>query len=304
MIERKFIDDKKKEFEISKFIEKKVKRAGFSSAKLIKTPLGDKIIVAAMKPGIVVGPKGKTIKSLTDVLKTKYKLENPQIEVEEVKGSKQNPKVMANFIVFALERYGMKGYKSAVYRALRDVMGSGAIGIEIVISGKIPSSRSRSWKFKDGYFKKSGDIALNKVKRAIVQAKLKTGVVGIKVSILPGDVIFPDKMTLKDIDPVIIEEFVDKNGEVVKKEVDVDYLDKIINKAEVSNLDKKVKTEEDKKVKVNKEAKTETKNDIAKIATTTTETKKEEITTKTKKDTVKESVTIDDNKKDDSSKVE
>lgn len=263
MIERKFIDDKKKEFEISKFIEKKVKKAGFSSAKLIKTPLGDKIIVSAMKPGLVVGPKGKTIKSLTDVLKTKYKLENPQIEVEEIKGSKQNPKVMANFIVFAMERYGMKGYKSAVYRALRDIMGSGAIGVEIVISGKIPSSRARAWKFKEGYFKKSGDIALNMVRRSIVQAKLKTGVVGIKVSILPGDIVFPDRMTLKDISPVIIEEFVDKNGEVIEKEVKLEEFTKDISEEKIVDLKNKKKEESNIEKKV--EAKTEkTKEDSSK----------------------------------------
>lgn len=276
MIERKFIDDKKKEFEISKFIEKKVKRAGFSSAKLIKTPLGDKIIVAAMKPGLVVGPKGRTIKSLTDVLRTKYKLENPQIEVEEVVNAKQNPKVIANYIVFSMERYGMKGYKGAVYRSMRDIMASGAVGVEIVISGKIPSSRARNWKFKEGYFKKSGDIALNGVKRAIVQAKLKTGVVGIKVNILPGDLEFPDKMELKDVPTSILEETTNENGVIEKTEVSNDVIETTINQREV--VEEKV--EDTKKIPKEKAKTAEESNNKT--------TKKKDVATKRKDDVVQE----------------
>lgn len=239
MIERKFVDDKKKELEIAKFIEKKVKRAGFSSARLIKTPLGDKIVVSAVKPGLVVGPKGRTIKALTETLRSRYKLENPQIEVEEVKNSKQDPKVVANYIVFSLERFGTRSYKGAVYRSMRDILASGAHGVEIIVSGKIPSSRSKNWRFQSGYFKKSGDIALNGVRRTIVQAKLKTGVVGVKVSILPGEIEFPDKMDLKEI----VEEVTDDKGNV--------------EETKTTNLDSKEVKEEIKAVTKSEEKKEE-----------------------------------------------
>jgi len=79
-------------------------------------------------------------------------------------------------------------------------MNAGALGIEIVISGKVPSSRATSWRFYKGYLKKSGDLALTAIKSAQATAYLKTGCVGVKVSIMPADIKSPDKIQiLKDV---------------------------------------------------------------------------------------------------------
>jgi small subunit ribosomal protein S3 len=75
-------------------------------------------------------------------------------------------------------------------------MNAGALGIEIIISGKIPSSRAKSWRFYAGYLKKCGDISLEGVNKANAQAKLKTGVVGVKVRIMPPGTKLPDKVEL------------------------------------------------------------------------------------------------------------
>ena len=45
-------------------------------------------------------------------------------------------------------------------------MKAGALGIEILISGKIPSSRAKRWRFYQGYLKKCGDISIEGVKTA------------------------------------------------------------------------------------------------------------------------------------------
>ena len=40
-------------------------------------------------------------------------------------------------------------------------MNAGALGVEIIISGKVPSARAKSWRFYTGYLKKCGDVALS-----------------------------------------------------------------------------------------------------------------------------------------------
>jgi len=40
---------------------------------------------------------------------------------------------------------------------MTEVMRAGALGIEIVVSGKVPSARAKSWRFYSGYLKKCGD---------------------------------------------------------------------------------------------------------------------------------------------------
>jgi small subunit ribosomal protein S3 len=64
--------------------------------------------------------------------------------------------------------------------------------------------------------KKCGDISINGVNKAKTQAKLKTGVVGIKVSIMPPDTILPDKVELISEKEEKVEEI--KEEKEVKEE--------------------------------------------------------------------------------------
>ncbi|MBI4147792.1 KH domain-containing protein, partial [Candidatus Woesearchaeota archaeon] len=65
MIERKFVAENLKEYQIQEFISASLKNVGHSHTKLQRTPLGEKIIIFASRPGLVVGRKGENIKKLT-----------------------------------------------------------------------------------------------------------------------------------------------------------------------------------------------------------------------------------------------
>lgn len=216
MIEKKFITENIREFEIEEFISKTLRNVGHSHTKVKRTPLGEKIIIHASHPGLIVGRKGENIKQLTTTLKKKFKLDNPEIEINEVENPNLDANIVAERIASALERFGTQRFKGIGHKAMSDVMGSGALGIEIVISGKIPSSRARSWRFYQGYLKKCGDIAIMDVLDAKASAQLKTGVVGIRVKIMPPDIVLPDKIELQKEVEEIIEETTD--DEAAEKE--------------------------------------------------------------------------------------
>ena len=198
MIERKFVADKIKEFQIQEFIETTLKKVGHSHTKLVKTPLGEKIIIYASRPGLIVGRKGDNIKRLTKTLKKKFNLENPQIEISEIENPSLDPKIVAEKIANSLERFGTSKFKAIGHKTMSDVMNSGALGVEIVISGKIPSARAKSWRFYQGYLKKCGEVAISGVQHAYTQAQLKTGVIGVKISIMPPTVKLPDALRIHD----------------------------------------------------------------------------------------------------------
>lgn len=197
MIERKFIAEKVKEFQIQQYIDQTLKNVGHSSTKLVRTPLGEKIIIHASRPGLVVGKKGENIKKLTSTLKRKFNLENPQIEIAEVTEPNLDAQIVAERIASTLERFGIQKFKAIAHKTLQDVMGAGALGIEIRISGKVPSARAKSWRFYQGYLKKCGNVALTQVKRAKTFATLRPGTVGVKVAIMPPDVKLPDDIEVK-----------------------------------------------------------------------------------------------------------
>lgn len=206
MIERKFILQKIKEHEIQEYITNSLKNVGHSHTKMVKTPLGEKIIIYASRPGLIVGRKGQNIKQLTKNLKKRFNLENPQIEINEVENLNLDANIVAERIMDSLERFGAEKFKAIGHRVMGDVMNAGALGIEITISGKIPSSRAKRWRFYSGYLKKCGDISLTGVDRAVVQAKLKRGVIGIKIKIMPPTTKLPDNIELKEEKEEIIEE--------------------------------------------------------------------------------------------------
>lgn len=205
MIERKFVAQKIKEFQIEEYISQNLTNVGHSHTKMVKTPVGEKIVIYASRPGLVVGRKGQNIKQLTKTLKKKFDLENPQIEISEVENPSLDARIVAEKIVDALEKFGSEKFKAIGHKIMTDVMRSGALGIEIVISGKVPSARAKSWRFYSGYLKKCGDVSMS-VRKADSQAQLKTGIIGVKISIMPPDIKLPDDVELLEIPETKIEE--------------------------------------------------------------------------------------------------
>ncbi len=196
MIERGFIVQKTKEYNIKKYIESKLSGAGISRIKLKKIPLGEKIIVYTSRPSLIVGSKGSNIHDLTRALKKEFNLENPQIEIDEVKNIFLDANVVAEKIVSSLERFGSARFKGVGHKMMENVLNAGALGIEITISGKIPGARAKSWRFYQGYLKKCGDVAISGVLTAKKSALLKSGIIGVKVSIMPPDIELPDKIEI------------------------------------------------------------------------------------------------------------
>jgi len=253
MIERKFVTEKIKEFQIQETISNSLKNAGISKINMKKTPLGEKIIIFTSRPGLVVGKKGESIKKLTKQLKKKFNLENPQIEIDEVENPNLNAKTVAEKIVTSLEMFGTTKFKGIGHKAMTDVMNAGALGIEIVISGKIPSARAKSWRFYSGYIKKCGDFALTGVDVAYGAAKLKTGIVGVKVKIMPPTAKLPDRIDFSQL-----EAPQPKETKTVKDEVKAEP-----EKADIPKVEEKVQKKKDvsKAKKIKKQAKEEVAED-------------------------------------------
>ncbi len=213
MIERKFIAEKIKEFQIEEYISNNIPNIGHSHTKLQRTPLGEKITIYAARPGLVVGRSGENIKKLTKNLKKKFGLENPQIEISEVENIYLNANIVAESIASALERFGSQRFKGIGHKTMSDVMAAGARGIEIVLSGKIPGARAKSWRFYVGYLKKCGNIAITGVDAACASAQLKSGVIGVRVKIMQPNIILPDKIDLLPVVDIKPEEAKDKKEE-------------------------------------------------------------------------------------------
>jgi small subunit ribosomal protein S3 len=196
-IERYFIKEGVKEMLIDEYLEKELRRAGYGGIDIKKTPLGTKVIIFAASPGYVIGRGGRRIRELTRILERQFGLENPQIEVEEIKNPYLNAKVQAVRLAQALER-GIH-FRRAAYSAIRAIMRNGARGVEIRLSGKLTGERAKSVRFYQGYLAKVGNPAETLVSKGYAQALLKLGVIGVKVAIMPPDARLPDEIEVKEV---------------------------------------------------------------------------------------------------------
>ncbi len=194
-LEKHFIQEGVIRSQIESFLRNELNRAGYSGINIMKTPLATRVVLYVEKPPLVIGKKGGRINKLTQMLREKYGIENPAIDVQKVENPMLDPNIVARRIAIALER-GLNRRRVA-YKAIRSVMGAGARGIEIVLSGKIvgKGGRSRTEKYAEGYMKKAGD-STKLVRLGSIQANLKAGVIGVLVRIVPPDVIFPDQISV------------------------------------------------------------------------------------------------------------
>ncbi len=193
-VEKKFVEDGFTKALVHEYLSKELSRAGYGGMMMNRTPMGIQITVYAEKPGMVIGKGGKLIRKLTRDLDRNFKLDNPQIDVQDVGKAELNAQVVANRLASSLERGWY--FRKAGQTTLRRVMESGALGCEIILSGKLTGPRSRVEKFLAGYVKHSGKPSQEIVDYGYAVAVKKLGTIGCQVRIVPPDAIPPDRFEI------------------------------------------------------------------------------------------------------------
>ena len=196
-IVKRIIKNNIERVKVDELLAKEYEQAGYGGITLTKTPMGAQINLYAMRPGRVIGKRGRAIKAASERLENELGLPNPQITVIEVEVPELNPAIMAARIANALER-GVH-FRRSIFWSLRRIMDSGALGCEIILKGPLRSARSRFEKVVEGYVPKSGEPALSNVRISTLHVKMKRGTLGVTVKIVPPDAKFPDKISLEGL---------------------------------------------------------------------------------------------------------
>jgi len=217
-----FIEDSIKKTEIDEFLQNEFERAGYGGVSITKTPLGTHLVIYTMRPGIVIGRGGETIRALATVLEENFQLPSPQISVAEIEIPELNAYVVASRIASALKR-GVH-YRRAGFWGLSQIMNAGAQGAEVIISGKLRTDRARYEKFREGYLPKSGEPPRKYMRKAELHVQLKPGILGVKVRLIPPDAEFPDQVKIRILDEELEKEtdelFVDEKAATEEKVVE------------------------------------------------------------------------------------
>jgi ribosomal protein S3, eukaryotic/archaeal type len=188
--EQQFIENGLQRTQINEFFADELGRAGYGGMDLAKTPMGTQIVLKAEKPGMVIGKGGKNIRKITQTLETEFGLDDPQVDVQEVDEPDLNAQIVADRLANALERGWY--FRNAGHTTIDRIIETGALGAEIVLSGKVTGARSRVEKFNRGYIKHNGEPAEEIVDKGVATAVVQLGTIGVRVKIIPPGAELPD----------------------------------------------------------------------------------------------------------------
>ena len=190
---RSYSDTMLEDHKLREFLEKKLLGAGLVQVSIERSLTMINVILAVARPGVVIGKGGanlelikKDVERILNVAKLKKDRVKVDLKVNEVKKPDLSAKLVAERIVDQLiKRYP---HRRAVSQAMEKVMGSGAKGVKIRLSGRIGGAEiGRS----EHYFE--GTLPTQTLRANIdyfeMPARTRSGYVGIKVWINKGEML-------------------------------------------------------------------------------------------------------------------
>lgn len=171
---------------IRKGLTKKLKLAGITGVEIERLPKSMVVIITVSRPGVVIGRGGTGIEDvkkyilgiMSEVRGKVVKDLKIDIRINEVKNPELSAYLVAERIAGEMER--RIPHRRAIQKAMERVMASGALGVKVVIGGRINGAEiSRVEKFHQGSV--PTQTLREIVDYAQVPALLQRGYVGVKV---------------------------------------------------------------------------------------------------------------------------
>merc|ERR1712023_404935 len=185
---RKFVADGVFYAELHELLVRELAEDGYSGVEVRQTPARHEIIIRATRTQNVLGEKGRRIRELTAVVQKRFNFPQGSVELYAEKVLNRGLCAVAQAESLRYKLLGGLAARRACYGVVRFVMESGALGCEVMLSGKVRGQRAKSMKFSDGYMIAAGDPMRAYIDGAVRHVLLRQGVLGIKVKImLPHD---------------------------------------------------------------------------------------------------------------------
>ena len=191
--EADFADFLVEDYNIRKFLKKKLFSAGVSDIEIDRTSDKVRIILHTAKPGFVIGKQGAEIDKIkTEV--SKFTDKRVYIDIKEIKRPERDAQLVAESIAKQLE--DRVTFRRAMKSTMSKSMKAGILGIKTSCSGRLGGADMARTEFYS-----EGTIPLQTLRADIdygfAEANTTYGKVGVKVWIYKGEVL-PTKAENKE----------------------------------------------------------------------------------------------------------
>ena len=183
--EKDFADNLVEDYNIRKFLKKKLFASGVSDIEIERASDRVRVIVHTAKPGVVIGKAGAEIEKLKKDL-GKYTDKKVFIDIKEIKRPDREAQLVAENIAQQLEN--RTSFRRAMKSAMQRSMKAGVLGIKAACSGRLGGADIARSEFYS-----EGTIPLQTLRADIdygfAEADTTDGKVGVKVWIYKGEVL-------------------------------------------------------------------------------------------------------------------
>lgn len=183
---RRYSDLLHEDIKIRNLIKKEFYQAAISKIELERAASERvRIIINSARPGMIIGRKGQEIEGLRQKL-AKMTGKDIYLDIREVKRPEIDAQLVAENVALQLQR--RIAFRRAMKRAIASAMRLGALGIKIMVSGRLGGAEIAR---KEWY--REGRVPLTTLRADIdyglAEAKTTYGIIGIKVWIFKGEVL-------------------------------------------------------------------------------------------------------------------
>ena len=183
--ESDFSDNLVEDYNIRKFIKKRLYSAGISKIEIERASDRVKVLIYTAKPGVVIGKGGADIEVLKAEVQ-KLTTKKLSIDIKEIKKPDNDAQLVAENIALQLEN--RVSFRRAMKSVMTRTMKSGAKGIKTAVSGRLGGADMARTEFYS-----EGTIPLQTLRADIdygfAEADTTYGKVGVKVWIYKGEVL-------------------------------------------------------------------------------------------------------------------
>ena len=180
-----FADYLVEDYNIRKFLKKKLFSAGVSKIEIERASDRVKVIVYTAKPGVVIGKGGAEIEITKKELQ-KLTGKNVLVDIKEIKRPDRDAQLVAENIAQQLEN--RVSFRRAMKSCMGRTMKAGAMGIKAAVSGRLGGADMARTEFYN-----EGTIPLQTLRADIdygfAEADTTYGKLGVKVWIYKGEVL-------------------------------------------------------------------------------------------------------------------
>ena len=183
--EADFADCLVEDYQLRKFLKKKLYNAGVSRIEIERTSDRVKIIISAAKPGMIIGKGGVEIEKVRKELQ-KMTTKKVVVDIKEVKRADREAQLVAENIAQQLEN--RVSFRRAMKSCMGRTMKAGALGIKAACAGRLGGADIARTEFYN-----EGTIPLQTLRADIdygfAEADTTYGKVGVKVWIYKGEIL-------------------------------------------------------------------------------------------------------------------